>query len=39
MAVQYSDVVITDNEAISEYVFNEYNKDSRVIAYGGIMHG
>ncbi|CTY75209.1 TPA: glycosyltransferase family 1 protein [Escherichia coli] len=35
IAVQYSDVVITDNEAISEYVFNEYNKDSRVIAYGG----
>lgn len=35
LAVKYSDVIITDNEAISQYVNKEYNKDNCVIAYGG----
>lgn len=42
IAVRYSDVVITDNQAISDYVFNEYKSKSTVIAYGGdhsILHG
>ncbi|WLI77667.1 DUF1972 domain-containing protein [Kosakonia sp. H02] len=34
-AVRYSDVVITDNQAISEYVMKEYTRTSTVIAYGG----
>ncbi|WP_439844669.1 DUF1972 domain-containing protein [Aeromonas veronii] len=35
IAVRYSDTIITDNNAISEYVENEYNKESATIAYGG----
>lgn len=35
MAVKYSDEVISDNEAINEYVNAEYNTSSHVIAYGG----
>lgn len=35
VAVKYSDVVITDNQAISEYVLEEYGDTSSVIAYGG----
>ncbi|MBO2600178.1 DUF1972 domain-containing protein [Shewanella algae] len=35
IAVKYSDVVITDNKAIGEYVDAEYSKDNVVIAYGG----
>lgn len=35
LAVKYSDVVISDNEAISKYVYQEYGKQSHVIAYGG----
>lgn len=35
LAVKYSDVVISDNQAIADYVKNEYNVDSSVIAYGG----
>lgn len=35
IAVKYSDVVITDNKAIGEYVDVEYSKDNVVIAYGG----
>lgn len=34
-AVKYSDVVITDNQAISDYVETEYGKKSYTIAYGG----
>lgn len=34
-AVKYSDIVITDNQAISVYVTSEYNEPSIVIAYGG----
>jgi len=35
LAVKYSDVVISDNQAIADYVQNEYNVKSLVIAYGG----
>ncbi|WP_436856430.1 DUF1972 domain-containing protein [Citrobacter tructae] len=35
IAVKYSDVVISDNKAIADYVREEYNKESQVIAYGG----
>ncbi|WP_252371300.1 DUF1972 domain-containing protein, partial [Escherichia coli] len=35
LAVKYSDVVITDNQAISDYVLEEYGNTSSVIAYGG----
>lgn len=35
VAVNSSHVVITDNEAICEYVKKEYKKESVVIAYGG----
>ncbi|HCB2209240.1 TPA: DUF1972 domain-containing protein [Citrobacter farmeri] len=35
IAVKFSDVVISDNQAISDYVSTEYNKKSKVIAYGG----
>lgn len=35
LAVKYSDIVISDNQAIADYVKNEYNINSEVIAYGG----
>lgn len=35
IAVKYSDVIIADNAAISNYVFEEYGLKSKVIAYGG----
>lgn len=35
LAIKYSDVVITDNQAISDYVKQKYNMDSVTIAYGG----
>ena len=35
MAVRYSDVVISDNTAIADYVRKAYGIDSKVIAYGG----
>ncbi|MBO9497168.1 DUF1972 domain-containing protein [Thalassotalea sp. G20_0] len=35
LAVRYSDVVIADNQAIADYVKQEYGVDSVVIAYGG----
>ena len=35
LAVKYSDVVISDNQAIADYVQNEYAVKSTVIAYGG----
>lgn len=35
IAVKNADIVISDNKAIQEYVKNEYNKDSVLIAYGG----
>jgi len=35
VAVQYADDIITDNEAIKNYVLDEYDKKSNLIAYGG----
>ncbi|WP_312188633.1 DUF1972 domain-containing protein [Leclercia sp.] len=35
LAVMYSEVVISDNQAIAEYVEKEYGRKSEVIAYGG----
>jgi glycosyltransferase involved in cell wall biosynthesis len=35
LAVRHSDVVIVDNQAIADYVVEEYGKDCVVIAYGG----
>lgn len=35
LAVRFSDIIVTDNKAISNYVNNEYTKDNCVIAYGG----
>lgn len=35
IAVKYSDIIIADNEAISDYVSKEYGLKSYVIAYGG----
>lgn len=35
LAVKYSDVVVTDNQAITEYVKKEYDVESVTIAYGG----
>jgi glycosyltransferase involved in cell wall biosynthesis len=35
MAVNYADIVITDNQVITEYVLREYGKESTLIAYGG----
>ncbi|MCL1049559.1 DUF1972 domain-containing protein [Shewanella abyssi] len=35
LAVKYSNVVIADNQAIADYVQNEYAVKSAVIAYGG----
>lgn len=35
VAIKYSDVIITDNQAISDYVNAEYRKENLVIAYGG----
>lgn len=35
IAVNYSDVVVCDNQAIGDYVTSEYNTNNTVIAYGG----
>ncbi|MGF1870056.1 MULTISPECIES: DUF1972 domain-containing protein [Photobacterium] len=35
LAVRFSDVVVTDNQAITDYVHAEYGVDSTTIAYGG----
>jgi len=35
LAVKHSDVVVTDNEAIADYVKAEYKVESEIIAYGG----
>ena len=35
MAVRYSDVVVTDNVAIRDYVSETFDRASEVIAYGG----
>ncbi|MCJ0821969.1 DUF1972 domain-containing protein [Vibrio vulnificus] len=35
LAVKFSDVIVTDNKAIGDYVISEYAKENVVIAYGG----
>lgn len=35
MAVRFSDVIVSDNQAISDYVLKEYSIKSQTIAYGG----
>lgn len=35
LSVKFSDVVVSDNEAIARYVKSEYSLASKVIAYGG----
>ena len=35
LAVRYADVVVADNRAIQEYVTQQYNRPSVMIAYGG----
>jgi glycosyltransferase involved in cell wall biosynthesis len=35
LAVKFSDVIVTDNQAITDYVLEEYSVDSQTIAYGG----
>ena len=35
LAVNYGDIIITDNKAIQNYVVQEYKKNSVFIAYGG----
>ncbi len=34
-AVKYADIVVTDNKCITDYVKDEYGKESELIAYGG----
>lgn len=34
-AVKYGDVIVTDNQGITNYVMAEYGKPSELIAYGG----
>lgn len=34
-AVKYGDVIVTDNQGITDYVKDEYGRDSVLIAYGG----
>ena len=34
-AIKYGDVIITDNQGITDYVNDEYNTPSHLIAYGG----
>ncbi|MFV8366702.1 DUF1972 domain-containing protein [Flavobacterium sp. XS1P27] len=35
LGVKFSDVVVSDNVKIQEYIKNEYSKDSELIEYGG----
>jgi glycosyltransferase involved in cell wall biosynthesis len=35
IAVRFSDIVVCDNQAISDYVFSEYSISSETITYGG----
>lgn len=35
MAVKFSDIIVTDNKAIQEYVLEKYEKKSVLIEYGG----
>ncbi len=35
IAIKYSHSVIADNDAIADYIMEVYNRDCRIIAYGG----
>lgn len=35
VAVKFSDVIVADNEGISDYIKSEYGTPARIIAYGG----
>lgn len=35
VAVKYSDIIVTDNKAIGDYVLQEYGVENTTIAYGG----
>jgi glycosyltransferase involved in cell wall biosynthesis len=35
LAIRFSDVIVTDNQVITDYVKSEYSIDSQTIAYGG----
>ena len=35
ISIRIADIIISDNQAIADYVENKYNKKSVVIAYGG----
>jgi glycosyltransferase involved in cell wall biosynthesis len=35
LAIKYSGKIISDNQGIKEYIYDEYGVDSSVIAYGG----
>ncbi|MGU5630001.1 DUF1972 domain-containing protein [Aeromonas caviae] len=35
LAVSFSDVIVSDNQAIADYVYEEYGIVSKVVAYGG----
>ena len=35
IGIKYSDIIVSDNEKILEYILNEYNKTSQLIEYGG----
>lgn len=34
-AIKYGDIIVTDNQGITDYVKNEYDRNSELIAYGG----
>ena len=34
-AIKYGDIIVTDNKGITDYVMEEYGKQSELIAYGG----
>ena len=34
-AIKYGNIIVTDNKGITDYVKDEYGKDSELIAYGG----
>lgn len=35
IAVRWADIIISDNDAIKQYIKSEYRKESEMIAYGG----
>lgn len=35
LGVRFSDIIVSDNKIIQEYILNEYNKNSILIEYGG----